>query len=61
MGLGDYPINTGKARRWKIPPEFSESVQSKNNMLEFLAAIITIWIELLADSTPTIVLYTGPG
>ncbi len=51
-GLGGYSINTGKAWRWKIPPEFSESVQSKNNILEFLAAVITIWVELLADSTP---------
>ena len=51
QGLGGYSTNTGKAWRWLIQKEFSESVQNKNNLLEFLAAIITIWIQLLDDTT----------
>ena len=45
-------MNTGKAWRWAIPPEFADSVHSKNNLLEFLAAVTTIWLELLDSSTP---------
>jgi hypothetical protein len=50
-GLGGYSANTGKAWRWPIPSEFIESVLNKNNLLEFLAAIITIWLQLLDSTT----------
>ena len=51
-GLGDYLVNTGKAWRWKVPTEFEGSLRNKNNTLEFLAAVILIWVELSAKSTP---------
>jgi hypothetical protein len=51
-GLGGCLLNTGKAWRWEMPSEFADSVQLKNNLLEFLAAVITIWLELLDKSTP---------
>ncbi len=51
-GMGGYSVNIGKAWRWEIPKEFTPSLQLKNNQLEFLALIITIWLELSASSTP---------
>jgi hypothetical protein len=53
-GLGGYSVNTGKAWRWKIPQLFLQSVQNKNNLLEFLASIITTWISLLDISTASL-------
>ncbi len=50
-GLGGYSVTSGAAWRWKIPESLLASVSSKNNLLEFLAAVITIWLELLHDST----------
>jgi hypothetical protein len=51
-GLGVFSATSGLAWRWAIPEKFSDSVRLKNNLLEFLATVITIWIELQHDSTP---------
>jgi hypothetical protein len=51
-GLGGYSVNTGKAWRWEIPTEFEDSLKNKNNTLEFLAAVISIWMEISSTSTP---------
>jgi hypothetical protein len=51
-GLGGYSAVSGRAWRWQVPEEFLSSVRSMNNLLEFLAALTTIWLELEAPSTP---------
>jgi hypothetical protein len=33
----------GFAWRWAIPPKFSDVVANRNNCLEFLASVITVW------------------
>jgi hypothetical protein len=50
--MGGYSVNTGKAWRWEFPKEFATLLTLKNNQLEFLASVTTIWLELLASSTP---------
>jgi hypothetical protein len=42
LGMGGLDL-LGNAWRLPIPPEFHEAVKNKNNSLEFLASIITIW------------------
>jgi hypothetical protein len=39
-GLGGYN-HGGLAWSWEIPPEYQQRVQNKNNMLEFLATLVT--------------------
>jgi hypothetical protein len=51
-GLGGYSLTSGCAWRWEIPPNYVDSVKTKNNLLEFLAAMVTIWVELTKESTP---------
>ncbi len=51
-GLGGFSTNTGSAWRFQIPISFSGSLDTKNNWLEFLAAIITIWLETRHPTTP---------
>jgi len=46
MGLGGF-VHRGFAWRWQIPPEFQNAVKNKNNCLEFIASIITIWQAIL--------------
>jgi hypothetical protein len=53
-GMGGYSVNTGLAWRWKIPPDLVESVALRNNLLEFMAALTTIWIETEQESTPAL-------
>ncbi len=44
-GLGEYS-DQGHARRFQIPVDLQ--FRATNNLLEYLAAIITPWIDLLA-------------
>jgi hypothetical protein len=45
-GLGGFN-HLGYAWRFQIPPAFRDAVKNKNNCLEFLASIITIWQAIL--------------
>ncbi len=45
-GMGGY-THTGLAWRLEIPSKYLHRVQNKNNILEFISALITIWIALL--------------
>jgi hypothetical protein len=49
LGMGGLDI-FGNAWRLPIPPEFHEAVKNRNNSLEFLASIITIWQSLLTHT-----------
>ncbi len=51
MGLGGYN-HYGLAWRLKIPDKFQKRVQNKNNSLEFLASIITVWFTILNHQAP---------
>jgi hypothetical protein len=53
-GLGGFSVNSGSAWRWKIPVKFTESVSSKNNLLEFLAAVITRWVKVMLPIQPAL-------
>jgi hypothetical protein len=45
FGIGGYNIITGKAWRYKLPS--SCRLRTSLNSLEFIACVITIWIEHL--------------
>jgi hypothetical protein len=45
-GMGGFN-HTGHAWRFKIPKEFQEAVKTKNNCLEFIASVITVWQAIL--------------
>jgi hypothetical protein len=47
-GLGGFDHH-GYAWRLKIPEKFHEAVTNKNNCLEFLASVITIWQAILHE------------
>jgi hypothetical protein len=51
QGLGGYD-HFGNAWRFPIPTEFHDTVNKKNNSLEFIAAIITVWIPILKGEAP---------
>jgi hypothetical protein len=51
MGLGGYNHN-GLALRLQIPEEFQTHVQNKNNSLELLASIITVWFTIFQKQGP---------
>jgi hypothetical protein len=51
QGLGGYDYQ-GNAWRFPIPAEFQPAVMLKNNYLEFVAAIITIWIAIMNGNAP---------
>ncbi len=51
QGLGGYNF-LGNAWCYPIPPEFYSAVNKKNNSLEFVAAIITVWISILKGTAP---------
>jgi hypothetical protein len=46
QGLGGYDYQ-GIAWRFPIPPEFHNAVQRKNNSLELVAAVVTVWSAIL--------------
>jgi hypothetical protein len=48
FGIGGYNLTTGKAWRYKLP--VSLRLQTTLNSLEFIACVITIWIESLDNS-----------
>ena len=50
-GMGGYSQHSGKAWRFKIPPKYEVYVQCSNNLLEFIASVISVWIEIL-DGAP---------
>ena len=50
--MGGFSQHSGKAWRFEIPEEFSQSVNKQNNLLEFVASVISVGIEIL-DGTPT--------
>jgi hypothetical protein len=51
-GMGGFDYQ-GNSWRYQIPAEFRESLRLKNNCLEFVAAILTVWQAiLLAFSCP---------
>ena len=45
-GMGGFD-HMGFAWRWEIPSEFQEAVALRNNCLEFMASIITVWQAIL--------------
>jgi hypothetical protein len=45
-GLGGYNHN-GLAWRWEIPLKYQQRVKQKNNSLEFLAQLVTVWLTIL--------------
>ena len=47
-GLGGFD-HFGYALRFKIPEEFQSVMKNKNNCLEFMASIITIWQAILYE------------
>jgi hypothetical protein len=47
-GLVGYD-HFGYAWRFKIPEEFQSVMKNKNNCLEFMASIITIWAAILYE------------
>ncbi len=49
-GLGGYDY-LGNAWRFAIPLEYQASVANKNNCLEFLASIITVWQAIINNHT----------
>jgi hypothetical protein len=49
FGIGGYNINSGFAWRFEIPTHLRLRVTL--NSLEFLACVITIWIDVLMYST----------
>ena len=51
-GMGGFSQYSGKAWRFKIPEEFCIATQKQNNLLEFIASIISVWIEIL-DGAPS--------
>ena len=50
-GMGGFSQHSGKAWRFKIPDEFLQAVSKQNNLLEFIASIVSVWIEIL-DGAP---------
>ena len=46
-GIGGFSQKSGKAWRFQIPEEFLTSVQRSNNLLEFVASVISVWIEII--------------
>jgi hypothetical protein len=44
-GLGGYN-HEGLAWHWEIPTEYQRRVQNKNNTLEFLASLFTVWFTI---------------
>lgn len=44
-GLGGYN-HGGLAWRWEISPKYQQRVQNKNNTLEFLALLFTVWFTI---------------
>ena len=52
-GMGGFSLTTGKAWRFQIPDEFLQAVNKQNNLLEFLASIISVWLEIL-DGAPSL-------
>jgi hypothetical protein len=49
-GMGGFD-HLGVAWRFKIPDTYRDAVQNRNNCLEFLASIITIWQAILQGRT----------
>ena len=50
-GMGGYSQHSGKAWRFRIPPDYEQYVLNSNNLLEFIASVISVWIEIL-DGAP---------
>jgi hypothetical protein len=50
-GMGGYSQHSGKAWHFAIPIEFTPCVQNSNNLLEFVASVISVWVEIL-DNPP---------
>ena len=51
-GLGGFSQQSGKAWRFQIPEEFHRATQNQNNLLEFIASLISVWMEIL-DGAPS--------
>ncbi len=50
FGLGGYNITTGKAWRFEIPVDCR--LRTFLNSLEFIACLITIWVDMLSSPQP---------
>ena len=50
-GMGGFSNHSGKAWRFEIPSEFLQTVEKQNNLLEFIASIVSVWVEIL-DGAP---------
>jgi len=50
FGLGGYNLISGRAWRFEIPPDYR--LRTSINSLEFLACIITVWIDFIHNEIP---------
>lgn len=51
-GMGGYSITSGRAWRFKFPDHVANSPFISNNLLEYMAAVITIWIDHIHGDIP---------
>ena len=51
-GMGGFSQQSGKAWRFLIPEEYILAVKKQNNLLEFVASVISIWIDILDGAPP---------
>jgi len=59
FGLGGYNILSGNAWHWEIPIELR--FRTSINSLEFIACVVSIWIEKLHGSIKTEILTNVSG
>jgi hypothetical protein len=50
FGIGGFSSETGRAWKWAIPPELQN--RAHINILEFLAVVVGIWIEIDENAKP---------
>jgi hypothetical protein len=50
--MGGFSHHSGKAWRFEIPSEFLQAVNKLNNLLEFIASVISVWTEILDGAPP---------
>jgi hypothetical protein len=51
-GMGGFSQHSGKAWRFEIPEKILHATKNQNNLLEFIASVISVWIEIL-DGAPS--------
>ena len=51
-GMGGYSVTSGRAWRFKFPDHVANSPHISNNLLEYMATVVTIWIDQLHGDIP---------